>query len=310
MSNGSAAVPRVAALAAARALRKTMPAATVKRYGDIEGFEWWESHAGVLEEARKEWGMQCADIYHLAPPIGAAAAHASLASSRWLQPSVRQALADGSPAALRSVLHKLCSDSAGYTVYRLDLFTDEFCDLLLAELDHLEASGIPLRRPNGMNRYGAILSQLGFQEGLLQPMMQHVVKPFARELWPEWVDPGDCDETYGFVVRYKIGEDVDLAEHADTSNVTLNACLGRDFAGGDLYFKGLRFTDSAEDQEERLVPHSKGAAVLHLGGQFHGVHPITSGERSNLVLWATGQNGVVRIRPSTPRGKKGGCLPV
>eukprot|EP00959_Pyramimonas_sp_CCMP1952_P287985 6022304-Pyramimonas_sp.AAC.1 len=39
-------------------------------------------------------------------------------------------------------------------------FTEEFCDALLAEIDHLEASGIPLRRPNGMNRYGAILSQL------------------------------------------------------------------------------------------------------------------------------------------------------
>ena len=26
-------------------------------------------------------------------------------------------------------------------------------------------SGVPMRRPNGMNRYGAILSDLGFQDG-------------------------------------------------------------------------------------------------------------------------------------------------
>ena len=40
------------------------------------------------------------------------------------------------------------------------LFTKEFCDLLLEELDYLSNSGIPMRRPNGMNRYGAILGNL------------------------------------------------------------------------------------------------------------------------------------------------------
>merc|ERR1719210_956276 len=139
-----------------------------------------------------------------------------------------------------------------------------------------------------MNRYGAILSQLGFQEGLLDPIMKHVVVPFANELWPEWVGVTDCGETYGFVVRYRLGEDVELAEHADTSNVTLNACLGRGFEGGDLYFKGCRFTESKTDTTEHYVTHRKGTAVLHLGGHFHGVRPLTGGERSNLVLWATG----------------------
>eukprot|EP00928_Gymnodinium_smaydae_P018608 TRINITY_DN17090_c0_g1_i1.p1 TRINITY_DN17090_c0_g1~~TRINITY_DN17090_c0_g1_i1.p1 ORF type:complete len:191 (+),score=10.74 TRINITY_DN17090_c0_g1_i1:50-574(+) len=157
--------------------------------------------------------------------------------------------------------------------------------------------GIPLRRPNGMNRFGAILSDLGFQDGLLKPLMSTVAMPFARALWPEWVAPGDCDEVYGFVVRYKIGEDVMLAEHADTSNFTFNLCLGREFDGGDLYFKGCRFTDSADDKQCHHVRHRRGTAVLHLGGQFHGVEPITCGERCNLVLWGTGSGGVVRIRP-------------
>lgn len=287
----------VGALAAARALHKEMPNARVKMYGDLEGQEWWERHAGTFEDARKEWGVRCADVYRLAPAP----------APRWLRPEVCRALADGSGKALRSVLTEVCRDSLGHAVYRMELFSPEFCDLLLDELDHIEASGIPLRRPNGMNRYGAILSNLGFQEELLQPLMKQVVLPFARELWPEWVAAEDCDETYGFVVRYRLGEDVDLAEHADTSNVTLNACLGREFAGGDLYFKGVRFTGSAEDKEERLVGHSKGSALLHLGGHFHGVHPLTAGERSNLVLWGTGQYGVVRIRPTTPRGSWLSC---
>ena len=48
----------------------------------------------------------------------------------------------------------------------------------------------------------------------------------------------DCAERYGFVVRYATDEDRELAEHSDTSNVTLNVCLGREFIGGSLYFKG------------------------------------------------------------------------
>lgn len=290
----------VAALATARYLRTEMPNALVKRYGDVEGAEWWERHAGLFEEARREWGMACAEIYSLAPTVSTAlVGKAAIANSNWLQPELKRAIMDGSPMALRTVLHKVCQDSAGYAVYQLNLFTHEFCDTLLAELDHLEASGIPLRRPNGMNRFGAILSQLGFQDSLLEPIMKHVLAPFARELWPEWVDSGDCAETYGFVVRYKIGEDLDLAEHADTSNVTLNACLGRAFEGGDIYFKGVRFTDSADDKKEERVAHKKGAALLHLGGHFHGVDKITSGERCNLVLWATSEQGCVRIRPSS-----------
>ena len=33
------------------------------------------------------------------------------------------------------------------------LFTNTFCEHMLQELDHLQKSGIPQRRPNGMNRY-------------------------------------------------------------------------------------------------------------------------------------------------------------
>lgn len=343
------------ALRAAQALRASMPAAVKKYLGNMEGYEWWERHEALFEEARLQWGMLDPSVYRLIPgpdadewqrPVGAEAPavdgcdapdagfcdiairgqsheadggvaadedgipagwphplrRSPLAEAIWLRAEVRHALAQGTPEALRAVLDEVCCDSAGHRVYALDLLEEEFCDRLLAELDHIELSGIPLRRPNGMNRFGAILSNLGFQEGLLTPLMQHVVLPFANSLWPEWVDRSDCDETYGFVVRYRIGEDVDLAEHADTSNVTLNVCLGREFEGGDLYFKGVRFTDS-EDDKDPLPPflHRKGRAAIHLGGHFHGVLPITSGERSNLVLWAMGQYGVVRIRPRTPR---------
>lgn len=264
------------------------------KYGDTEGAEWWEKHKELFEKARRELGELNPGIYHLA---SSDEGDGIAACARWLQVDILRALVDRSAEALRSVLEEVVCDGAGFCVYRLNLFKQDFCDMLLAELDHLETSGIPLRRPNGMNRYGAILSHLGFQDGLMRPLMRLVVHPLARLVWPEWVAPDDLDETYGFVVRYRLGEDLSLAEHADTSNVTLNACLGRVFESGDIYFKGVRFTDSADEKIQRRVSHRKGTALLHLGGHFHGVDPITSGERSNLVLWGTGHWGQVRIRP-------------
>eukprot|EP00927_Polykrikos_kofoidii_P066861 TRINITY_DN62426_c0_g1_i1.p1 TRINITY_DN62426_c0_g1~~TRINITY_DN62426_c0_g1_i1.p1 ORF type:complete len:379 (-),score=64.43 TRINITY_DN62426_c0_g1_i1:93-1067(-) len=315
----------MSALMEARELKRHMPVPTAKRHGDREGADWWDSHMELFAKAQREYGQLHSDVYSLVSdpnlrrsfgesfvdksilaPLSlfqgnGFAKRQFLSATRWLKADVTRALIAGTSEAMRSVLREMCHDSCGLKVYALDLFTDEFCDLLLAELDHLEFSGIPLRRPNGMNRYGAILSHLGFQETLLEPLMRYVVLPFSRELWPEWCAASDCDETYGFVVRYRLGEDVDLTEHADTSNVTLNACLGRDFFGGELYFKGVRFTDSANDSEPRSVFHRKGVALLHLGGHFHGAYPITSGERSNLVLWSSGTGGTVRIRPGTPR---------
>lgn len=55
--------------------------------------------------------------------------------------------------------------------------------------------------------------------------------PLACELFPEWIGPEECVEQYGFTVRYKVGEDRALAEHFDTSNLTLNVCFGRSRAG-------------------------------------------------------------------------------
>ena len=39
------------------------------------------------------------------------------------------------------------------------------CALLLEELEHIRASGVPLRRPKGMNRFGAILEAVAHHEG-------------------------------------------------------------------------------------------------------------------------------------------------
>ncbi|KAM7269652.1 hypothetical protein ACFE04_025149 [Oxalis oulophora] len=53
---------------------------------------------------------------------------------------------------------------------------------------------------------------------------------------------GGCslDAHNGCVVEYEIDRDVELGFHVDDSEVTLNVCIGREFSGADLFFKGVR----------------------------------------------------------------------
>eukprot|EP00929_Paragymnodinium_shiwhaense_P002997 TRINITY_DN103363_c0_g1_i1.p1 TRINITY_DN103363_c0_g1~~TRINITY_DN103363_c0_g1_i1.p1 ORF type:complete len:282 (-),score=53.14 TRINITY_DN103363_c0_g1_i1:422-1267(-) len=237
------------ALEHARALRSEMPEVKATSYGHLEGADWWDNNKDLFRDALVQYGRKNEAVYRLRP-----ATWGQSSTIPCLRPAVAEALASGRPEALHSVLTPVCEDSCGIKVFSIDLFTEAFCDALVEELEHIEASGIPVRRPNGMNRYGAIMSDLGFQEGLLEPLMKQV-------------------------------------------------CLGKEFTGGDLYFKGVRFTDSQDDSEERRVTHKKGSALLHLGGHFHAALPLTGGDRCNLILWGTGDGGVVRIRPDSPAPK-------
>ena len=57
--------------------------------------------------------------------------------------------------------------------------------------------------------------------------------------FPAWVDDG-LDSHKAFVVRYAMGEDLDLAYHFDNAEVTLNVSLGKQFTGGNLYFGKMK----------------------------------------------------------------------
>ena len=48
------------------------------------------------------------------------------------------------------------------------------------------------------------------------------------------------DSYKAFTVKYKIGEDLNLGYHFDNAEVTLNVCLGKKFAGGNLYFGDMK----------------------------------------------------------------------
>ncbi|KAJ1416800.1 hypothetical protein B484DRAFT_313134, partial [Ochromonadaceae sp. CCMP2298] len=190
-------------------------------------------------------------------------------------------------------------------VYSFELFSAEFCELLLAEVDACEQSGLPKRRPNTMNAYGIVLNDFGFAE-LMSRLLEDCLRPLAEALYPTEVVASSLDHHHSFVVEYKAAEaakqsapaclcaekkapkgGAGLDMHIDSSEVTLNVCLGRaGFQASQLTFCGRA---GAPDHRSSVCckhKHTIGTGVLHLGRHRHGADDITSGERCNLIVWA------------------------
>lgn len=165
-------------------------------------------------------------------------------------------------------------------VYSFEFMKKEYCIKFLEEIENILQSDIEINRPNTMNNYGLILEHFGFDQ-FIKDMMKHFITPLAQELF----DIKDLNYHHSFVIRYKIGEDVDLKTHVDKSDITINLCLGKEFEGGNVYFKGLK--DSNDDNLYNEYISKVGKAIIHVGNHFHGANPIKTGERVNLIIWCS-----------------------
>jgi len=167
-------------------------------------------------------------------------------------------------------------------LWSFPVLSDKFCALLEAELAHFRASGLPFTAPNSMNRHGLILAELGFYEGLLDPLVYQYVDVIAGRLLSAHTD--GLDSYRGFTVLYDAAADGDrdLALHYDNAEVTLNINIGGEWEGGQVAFYGLATEDELPVVEVAL---QRGHGVLHAGLDMHKALPITSGTRHNLILW-------------------------
>ncbi|KAM3330310.1 hypothetical protein ACQJBY_026933 [Aegilops geniculata] len=176
-------------------------------------------------------------------------------------------------------------------VFSFAMLQPNFCDMLLEEVENFEkwvhAMKFKIMRPNTMNKYGAVLDDFGL-EAMLNQFMEEFIAPISKVFYPE-VGGGTLDSHHAFVVEYGKDRDVELGFHVDDSEVTLNVCLGKQFSGGELYFRGIRCENhvNSETQHEEMYDYSHvpGRAVLHRGRHRHGARPTSSGLRMNLLLW-------------------------
>lgn len=207
-------------------------------------------------------------------------------SEHFLAPSFLRAINENTEASFRSIM---AEPSRG--VYTFEMLQPQFCEMLVSEVDHFERwvheTKFRIMRPNTMNQYGAVLDDFGL-ETMLDKLMNDFIRPLARVFFSE-VGGSTLDSHHGFVVEYGTNRDVELGFHVDDAEVTLNICLGTQFSGGELFFRGVRCDEhvNTETQSGEIFDYSHvpGHAVLHSGRHRHGARPTISGNRINLILW-------------------------
>lgn len=264
----------------ARALELPAREAMLRRDYSVQKF--WDSNRDLLSGAWQEWEISEQDkLFSLDDSLLDAKLRDTVAKA-WEDPSTE--------SAVRNLWQEV---SPG--VYKAQFFDPEKLAGLRDYLNKVSDAEIPLRPPYGivLNRGGAMLDPRsegflaapGFQK-FYRELMDKYMRPIGRLLFPEVT--GYDNQTFGFSIKYQAGVDTSLRLHTDASAVTLNINMnlpGEGFTGSEI-----DYYDPNTGQMIREV-FEPGVAMIHRGNVAHAAHPITSGERSNLVLWLYGDHG-------------------
>ena len=265
----------------ARSIERPTRDAMLQRAPSVQNF--WHQNTGLFEKAWAEWeaetGLSDALGHDLYDPK--------------LRKAVEQAWEDPTKEGAVKDLWKEVFPG----VYETQFFDPEKLSVLRDYMAAVADAEIPVRPPYGisLNRGGAMLDRRS--EGYLAApnfqafytsLMNAYMRPISRLLFPDTY--GYDTQTFGFSIQWQADADKSLRAHTDASAVTLNLNLnlpGEAFSGS-----GVRFFDHATRQISELT-FSPGTALIHHGSVPHESMPITSGERSNFVLWLYGDHGQV-----------------
>ena len=274
-------------LALARNLR--VPLATDVLDAEFEHSAFWEEHGQLLRDAWGEWeedvagdarwGGDVGDGVVIADELSVALGDAFDNPSEGTEPIVKSLWTRPRPN----------DDRPPRGVYAIEqLLAPAGISRIRDLLDSAASSGIPTRRPNGMNRRGVIVdpnvpgavpvkSLIALVEG---EIIDRVVRPVGRMLFPDRIGCGDDAEYFAFTIRYDgpgdehrddrddgvdanggridsdgidsggPARDFELNEHRDASVVTLNVNLnlpGEIFAGSEVFFREFPPIDGPAD---------------------------------------------------------------
>lgn len=264
------------ALEQALALEVPTREASLRRDPSVAQF--WNDNRTLLEDAWAEWETENKDDL-LVP------------DESLLDPRLRKAIKDAweNPEKESAVADLWEEIIPG--VYVAQFFDVERLAEFRNYLEDVVNSKIPKRAPYGiqLNRYGMMLDPRS--EGHLaapnfqafyNEMMDRYMRPIARLLLGTY---GYDNQTFGFSIQYNPDKDKDLHAHTDASAATLNININlpdEEFTGSEVDFYDK---SSGKTVQTTFEP---GKAILHRGNVPHATHPITSGQRSNLVVWLYG----------------------
>ncbi|OIQ23852.1 2OG-Fe(II) oxygenase [Lacinutrix sp. MedPE-SW] len=264
------------ALEQARALTQPAREASLKREPSVSHF--WNSNRKLLEEAWVIWEMENKDNLLIPDESLLDPKLRKVINDAWENPEKENAVADLWEEIIPGV-------------YVAQFFDVERLAEFRKYLEAVVNSEIPKRAPYGiqLNRYGMMLDERS--EGHLaapnfqafyNDMMDRFMRPIARLLLGTY---GYDNQTFGFSIQYNPDKDKDLHAHTDASAATLNININLP----DEVFTGseVDFYDKASGKTVQAI-FEPGKAILHRGNVPHATHLITSGQRSNLVVWLYG----------------------
>lgn len=265
----------------ARALELPTRQAMLYREPAVQNF--WINNTDLITNAWSEWEATSIDssTFTLDDTL----------LDKNLHEAVKQAWEDPSKElTVKALLHEVAPD-----VFQFQFFDPERLAVLRGYLEQVWNSQIPMRPPYGivLNRRGAMLDSRS--EGYLaapsfqafyNEILNTYMHPISRMLFPEVM--GFDTQTFGFSIYYEPNTDSSIRPHTDASAVTLNINLnlpGEEFTGSQVDFYHPYTGDI------KSLTFKPGTAMLHRGNIAHAAKPITSGERTNFVLWLYGERG-------------------
>jgi hypothetical protein len=265
----------------ARALELPTRQAMLYREPAVQNF--WINNTDLITNAWSEWEATSIDssTFTLDDTL----------LDKNLREAVKQAWEDPSKElAVKALLHEVAPD-----VFQFQFFDPERLAVLRGYLEQVWNSQIPMRPPYGivLNRRGAMLDSRS--EGYLaapsfqafyNEILNTYMRPISRMLFPEVM--GFDTQTFGFSIYYEPNTDSSIRPHTDASAVTLNINInlpGEEFTGSQVDFYHP-YTGNIKS-----LTFKPGTAMLHRGNIAHAAKPITSGERTNFVLWLYGDRG-------------------
>lgn len=260
-------------------------------------YDFWLQHDHLLQKAWKEWS-ESEEATSL-PALDSSLYHPDLrmaVEEAWKDPR-------GKEDSVRDLWTEI---SPG--VYRCQFLDPKRIGDVRAYLDRAAEAGIPARPPHGivLNRRGFMIDPISaghvaipaFQK-FYRDLTDAYMRPMGRLFFPEYIQGGDDSETFAFSIQYQAGGDQSIREHTDASALTLNINLnipGEDGEGEEWTGSSLYFIDP-ETGKRNYVDFAPGVAIMHRGATAHAALPITSGERSNLVLWLYGRDERMKMFP-------------
>ena len=172
---------------------------------------------------------------------------------------------------------KLITNKLSFGLYHFHFFKDNFCNELVTDLKKFK--GWTKNRHDNFPTNDVLLKEYNSNlYDIYTNCLKNIVLPIINKVYDGSTYKAKKLEHETFIIRYRPELQNSLNLHHDASefSVILNLSKeGEDFEGGGTYFP----------QHELLLKASKGHLVMHPGRMthYHGVRPITSGERYVIV---------------------------